>query len=180
MVKYTSKKNKETNIEDIESSEDENLKHTKKKIDRRSETSKQNSIKARQAKLEKLKKNKTENQNKIQKELIKSTQQETENTVSELPIFEDDEESEILIINPPPIDENKLQKKLQQIQQTQEIYEWIQQEKNRRQNKIKNDHNPVSPVVINMPSNTPTKNLNENDEILKQKLILQCQSNIKF
>ncbi len=146
MSKKTIKKSKKKEIEE----EDDDLENlikdstlkahgiktsSKTKSDKRAETSRLNAKKAREAKLMKLKEEKQEEkqeqQNKL-KTVFKPKEQVVK--VQEQLVAEniDSDEEEILIINPPPIDMEKLQKKNQYYQNLQEIYEWMQLEKQRK------------------------------------------------
>lgn len=145
------------------------------KPDKRAETSKRNITKARESRLAKL-------------QAAKQEQQENIKQTFELPVLkpvkpqsnDSDEEELTLIINPPPVDTDKQQKKELQYQNLKEIYSWMQEEKLRKQNKQPKQN----PVVINIPQVTKEKQpLNETDQILKDKILKQCNpmhTQIKF
>jgi hypothetical protein len=189
------KKEKKEYSEDESDSENEiKEKLLKKKKDGRSISSKQNSIKAREAKLNKLKQAKMDEKEK-QHTKIKETFHPPQNYTpmqnyhpSQYNDIQNDDEEEILIINPPPMDIEKLQKKNKYYQNLQEIYEWMQQEKVRKGSKQpKYETQTSSPVVINMGQSAPipipiTKEMTEDEKLLQAKILQKCTTtpHIKF
>jgi hypothetical protein len=170
---HKSKKKVEVSSEEEEI--DTEVIEKKLKKDKRAESSRQNAIKAREAKILKAKEKKEQLKQEQSNKLTESFKREDKPVIQPAaqPEEEDDEE-EIFIINPPPENQEKKQRKLQLEKQTNDLYEWMQYEKQRKatkQPKINPIQTTVSePVTINLP---PV--LSEQDRILKEKMLNLCQ-----
>lgn len=159
-------------------------KKTPNKVDKRAESSRLNAAKARETKLKKMReekqKVKVEQHAKIeaalQKPLIAHPVEPNQ------PSLEESDDEEILIINPPPIDEQKMQRKQMQYQHIQEMYEWIQNEKSRKANKTKplppsiQPQPPIEPIVQPpiQPPQPVEKIISEEEKILRDAFLQKC------
>lgn len=143
---------------------------SKIKNDKRSTTSKQNAEKARQTKLDKLAKKKQQEKQEHQQVI-----EEALKKVQSIPVEpEYESEEEVLIINPPPVDPEKMQKKMEKKMKQKELYEWMQAEKMRKQNK------QPKTMVIQMPQPHQNK-LSEDDEKIKSALLSKLKGpQLKF